>query len=85
MNEAKIRYRNYKKMRILFPVGWLYVLRPIAACLIPAKVLEVMKRYEGSRFKRIEMRNCFKKKLLIQPEVGSLEQSGGISKKAGIL
>ena len=85
LNEAKIRFRNYKKMKILFPVGWLYVLRPVAACLIPAKVLEIMKRYEGSRFKRMEMRNRLKKKQLIQPEVGSLERSGGISKKAGVL
>lgn len=54
LNEAKIRYRNYKKMGILFPIGWLYVFRPIAACLIPAKILELMKRYEGSRLKKLE-------------------------------
>lgn len=54
LNEAKIRYRNYKKMGLLFPAGWLYVLRPIAACLIPAKILEIVKRFEGSRFKRME-------------------------------
>lgn len=54
LNEAKIRYRNYKKMGILFPVGWLYVFRPIAACLIPAKALEFIKRYEGSRLKKLE-------------------------------
>lgn len=58
MNEAKIRYRNYKKMGLLFPVGWIYVLRPIAACLIPAKILELVKRYEGSRAKRIESTDC---------------------------
>lgn len=58
MNEAKIRYRNYKKMGLLFPVGWIYVLRPIAACLIPAKVLELVKRYEGSHAKRIESMDC---------------------------
>ena len=58
MNEAKIRYRNYKKMGLLFPVGWIYVLRPIAACLIPAKILELVKRYEGSRAKRIESMDC---------------------------
>lgn len=54
LNEAKIRYKNYKKMGILFPVGWIYVFRPIAACLIPTKVLEFMKRYEGSCQKRAE-------------------------------
>lgn len=54
INEAKIRYRNYKKMGILFPIGWIYVLRPVAACLVPAKVLEFAKRYEGRRLKRTE-------------------------------
>ena len=41
-------------MGLLFPVGWIYVLRPVAACLIPAKVLELVKRYEGRRAKRME-------------------------------
>ena len=54
LHEAKIRYKNYKKMGILFPIGWIYVFRPIAACLIPTKVLEFMKRHEGSRHKRAE-------------------------------
>lgn len=58
LNEAKIRYRNYKKMGLLFPVGWLHVLRPIMACLIPSKVLELVKRYEGSRAKRMESTAC---------------------------
>ncbi len=54
LNEAKIRYKNYKKMGILFPIGWIYVFRPVAACMIPTKVLEFMKRHEGSRHKRAE-------------------------------
>ncbi len=49
INEAKIRYRNYKQMGKLFPVGWLFVLRPIVACLIPTAVLEFVKRSEGAR------------------------------------
>lgn len=43
-NEAKCRYRNYKTLGILFPKGWLYVLRPIVACMIPYGILEMYKR-----------------------------------------
>lgn len=44
LNEAKCRYRNYKKLGILFPKGWLYVMRPIAACIVPYGILEIYKR-----------------------------------------
>lgn len=64
LKEAKIRYRNYKKMGWLFPVGWIYVLRPIAACLIPTKVLEFIKRYEGIHAKKIESADCLKERSL---------------------
>ena len=36
INEAKTRYRNFKAMGKLFPIGWIYVMRPIVACLVPA-------------------------------------------------
>lgn len=49
INEAKTRYRNYKKLGKLFPVGWLYVLRPVAACLVPANVVAFIKRFQGIR------------------------------------
>lgn len=51
INEAKIRYRNYKKMGLLFPFGWLCVLRPLAAGLLPSFVIAAMKRSEGKRRK----------------------------------
>ena len=47
INEAKTRYRNYKQMGKLFPIGWVFVLRPIVACLIPPMLLEFIKRSEG--------------------------------------
>lgn len=47
INEAKSRYRNYKRLGKLFPAGWIYVMRPVAACLIPPKILELIKRTEG--------------------------------------
>lgn len=49
MNEAKLRYRNYKKMGVLFPFGWVFVLRPVVACLIPSLLLALIKRSEGKR------------------------------------
>lgn len=47
VNEAKCRYRNFKSMGILFPKGWIYILRPIAACAVPDRLLAWMKRRES--------------------------------------
>lgn len=47
INEAKIRYRNFKKMGILFPKGWIYVLRPIAGGLLPSRTVAWLKRKES--------------------------------------
>lgn len=85
LNEAKIRYRNYKKMGLLFPVGWIYIFRPVAACLIPAKALEAIKRFEGIRLKRMENRNDLLEQQSKRPEAVCLERSGRISKKAAVL
>ncbi len=57
MNEALLRYRNYKKMGILFPFGWVCVLRPVFACLIPPGLLGFIKRSEGKRDKRKRLRD----------------------------
>lgn len=35
INEFKLRYRNFKELSMLFPFGWLYVLRPLAAAFFP--------------------------------------------------
>lgn len=35
INEFHLRYRNFKELSILFPFGWLYVLRPLAAAFVP--------------------------------------------------
>lgn len=51
-NEAKCRYRNFKKLGILFPLGWVYVLRPIIACMVPAWALAFYKRKESSAEKQ---------------------------------
>ena len=53
INEAKCRYRSFKKLRILFPFGFIFVLRPLAACIIPKRVLMIIKHLEsGSRISR---------------------------------
>lgn len=53
ISEAKIRYYNFKAMKMLFPTGWLYCLRPIAGGLIPGNILRWLKksryRYESDK------------------------------------
>ena len=51
VNEAKLRYRNFAKMNLLFPNGWLYVLRPIVGGLIPVSVLKHIKRSQAEQYK----------------------------------
>ena len=46
-NEAKCRYRNFKALNLLWPKGWLFVLRPIVASLIPRKLIAFIKRKES--------------------------------------
>ena len=49
INEARVRSDGYKKMGILFPFGWIYVLRPIVACIVPSGMIARLKRCEGKR------------------------------------
>jgi len=35
LDEVKIRYQGFKALRIILPLGWLYVLRPLAAGCVP--------------------------------------------------
>lgn len=51
INEAKIRYKSFKNLNVLFPIGWVYVLRPVVACIIPGILLEYIKRFQGIRCK----------------------------------
>ena len=53
-NEAKCRFRNFKALGILFPKGWVYVLRPIIACLIPCGALEMYKRAKYSSTNKVK-------------------------------
>ncbi len=47
INEAKLRFRNFKAMGILLPFGWLYVLRPLAGGILPAGWIAWLKRKES--------------------------------------
>lgn len=49
LNETKIRYQNFKKMNILFPKGWLFVLRPLVGAIVPNGLIAFLKRKEGER------------------------------------
>lgn len=46
INEAVIRYKNFKQLDILWPFGWIQILRPIVAILIPKFVISFIKRRE---------------------------------------
>ena len=49
INEAKIRYRNFKELGILWPKGWLYVIRPLVGIVIPNKLLYKIKRRKDEK------------------------------------
>ena len=44
VNEMRLRFRNFKEMGLLFPFGWLYVLRPVAAGMVPSGLILGMKK-----------------------------------------
>lgn len=55
LDETKLRLRNFKDMGWLFPWGWLYALRPIAAAAVPAGLLHLCRRtYHRQRNARLE-------------------------------
>ena len=58
VNEAKIRYKNFKAMKLLLPKGWMYVLRPIIAGFVPQEILLCLKKSEA---KEIQYENRTKR------------------------
>lgn len=62
LDEVKIRGRGFARLGILLPVGWLYVLRPLAAGCIPPgllyKVRKVHHRRDGElEYEKIQLEN----------------------------
>lgn len=44
VDEMKLRYRNFKELGLLYPIGWLYVVRPLAAAMVPSKLIYMAKK-----------------------------------------
>ena len=49
INEAKIRYRNFKEMGMLTPKGWIHVARPLVGIIVPNKLLFKLKRRKDEK------------------------------------
>ena len=47
LNEAKVRCRNFRELGILFPTGWLYVVRPVVGAVLPNSLLRWLKKKES--------------------------------------
>lgn len=56
MDEFRLRYRNFKELGILFPLGWLYVLRPLIAAVVPGGLIYRMKKLYHRQDIRYEKR-----------------------------
>lgn len=67
VNEAKVRYRNFKEMEILFPLGWIQVLRPIAGGMVPTRFLAWIKHAQMN--KKQDAKKNESKNGLLQPHI----------------
>ncbi len=58
IDEMRLRYRNFSEMGLMYPFGWLYVIRPVVAGCVPSwMILGVKKLYhqvKKVREKRVE-------------------------------
>ena len=74
LNEARLRYRNFKDMQMLWPFGWLYVIRPVAGGLMPGWVIAWLKRKESGY--RHERKGRFSRKAAAAVQKTAKERSG---------
>lgn len=44
IDEMKLRYRSFKNLNMLFPRGWIYVIRPLIAAMVPSEIILKTKR-----------------------------------------
>ena len=49
VNETKVRYQNFKRLGILFPKGWFFVLRPLLGIVVPKRLIQEHKRKESEK------------------------------------
>lgn len=54
MDEMRLRYRNFKELGLLFPFGWVYVLRPVLAAFVPGAFILQMKKMKHLQDKKYE-------------------------------
>lgn len=67
MDEMRLRYHNFKELGLLFPLGWVYVLRPVVAAFVPAKVILSLKKIKHCRDKEYD-REAIKTSRTIQAD-----------------
>lgn len=78
INEAKLRYRNFRAMGILFPKGWIYVLRPVIGGLVPAGIIAKIKRKESSNEEKYKDTNTVS---LNDVNPFRMPQAGGVTNR----
>lgn len=54
MDEMRLRYRNFKELGLLFPFGWVYVLRPVLAAFVPGTFILQLKKMKHLQDKKYE-------------------------------
>ena len=54
MDEMRLRYRNFKELGLLFPFGWVYVLRPVLAAFVPGTFILQLKKIKHLQDKKYE-------------------------------
>lgn len=55
-NETCLRYRNFKKLGLLYPFGWCYVIRPMVAAVIPSGLILAVKKlyhFQDKKYARV--------------------------------
>ena len=67
----------------LFPIGWIFVLRPIVACLIPPGLLEFIKRSEGVRNRNDARSKVESVQINIEEESTALRGIGALAGSVG--
>lgn len=73
VNETKLRYRNFAAMHMLFPAGWIYVIRPVIGGLLPAPFVAWLKRKEAG-YKHVPEQRADGEITIIQTDF--IEKSG---------
>ena len=54
IDEMRLRYRNFKELGMLYPVGWLFVVRPIVAAFVPSGLILMIKKLYHRQDKKHE-------------------------------